>query len=57
MQSPEKSADDKLQTYRGIDGVGGHQQRAQKTAKRDDVRSVLHDLMWAPTANEHMLIL
>lgn len=57
MQNPKKNAGDKSQTYRGTDEVGGHQQRAQKTAERDNVRSVLHDLMWAPTANEHMLIL
>ncbi|QJI40062.1 hypothetical protein HKK52_03710 [Pseudomonas sp. ADAK2] len=57
MQNPKKNAGDKSQTYRGTDEVRGHQQRAQKTAERDNVRSVLHDLMWAPTANEHMLIL
>lgn len=57
MQSPKKPADDKLLTYRGINGVGGHQQRAQKTAKRDDIRSVTHDLAWIPSSNEHMLIL
>jgi hypothetical protein len=57
MNSPKKTAGDTSQTYRGIDRVGGHQQRAQKTAKRDDVRCALHDLMWVPTANEYMLIL
>ncbi|EJM35094.1 hypothetical protein PMI26_05436 [Pseudomonas sp. GM33] len=53
MQNPKKNAGDKSQT----DEVGGHQQRAKKTAKRDDVRSVVHDLMWVPIANDYMLIL
>lgn len=57
MQNLKKNATDKSRTDRGTDEVDGHQQRSQKTAKCDDVRSVLHDLMWAPTANEHMLIL
>ncbi|MNR36295.1 hypothetical protein D3C85_1541950 [compost metagenome] len=57
MQSQKKTADDKLQRYRGINGVGVHQQHAQKTARRDDTRSVTHDLAWVPSANEHMLIL
>lgn len=57
MQSPKKTADDKLQTYKGINGVGVHQQRAQKTAKGDDIRSVTYDLAWVPSSNEHMLIL
>ncbi|MCU1760071.1 hypothetical protein NTD84_10160 [Pseudomonas sp. 14P_8.1_Bac3] len=57
MQSLKKNATDKSRADRGTDEVGGHEQRSQKTAKCDDVRSVLHDLMWAPTSNEHMLIL
>jgi hypothetical protein len=57
MQNPNKNAAAKSRADRGTGEVGGHQQRSQKTAKRDDVRSVLHDLMWAPSANEHMLIL
>jgi hypothetical protein len=57
MQNPNKNAAAKSRACSGPGEVGGHQPRSQKTAKRDDVRSVLHDLMWAPSANEHMLIL
>ncbi len=57
MQNPKKNVGDKSQTYRGTDEVDGHQKRALKTGRRDDVRSVVHDLMWVATTNEYMLIL
>ncbi|BCX67547.1 hypothetical protein [Pseudomonas izuensis] len=57
MQNLKKKAALQSRADRGFGEVGARQQHAKKSGKREDFRSLIHDLMWIPSSPEHMLIL